>query len=155
MTCVSFCMTHDDPEIQSEVVVRECAMAVLPPRHRFAQRQEIALKELHAERFVSFGLTQSKLARFLRDCCIEAGFTPKIEQEVVEVQTLLCLVRQGLGVALVPSSSQQLTTGGVVFAVEWTTAGGVALCALPDRRYVAGATAVSRYRTPVRRNTLR
>jgi len=28
---------------------------------------------------------------------------------------LLCLVRQGLGVALVPSSAQQLTTGGVVF----------------------------------------
>ena len=110
-----FRLTHDDPEIQSEVVVRECAMAVLPPGHRFAQRQEIALQELHAERFVSFGLTQSKLARFLRDCCIEAGFTPKIEQEVVEVQTLLCLVRQGLGVALVPSSSQQLTTGGVVF----------------------------------------
>jgi len=83
--------------------------------HPFASRGEIALRELETERFLSFGLLQSQLARFLRDCCVEAGFTPRIEQEVVELHTLLCLVREGLGVALLPASAQQLSGGGVAF----------------------------------------
>jgi DNA-binding transcriptional LysR family regulator len=110
-----FRVSHDDPEIRSEVVVREQAVVALPVAHRFAARKQIALRELEAERFVSFGLQQSQLARFLQDCCVEAGFTPQIEQEVVEVHTLLCLVREAMGVGLLPSSSRQLSTGGVVF----------------------------------------
>jgi DNA-binding transcriptional LysR family regulator len=110
-----FRVSHEDPQIRSEVVMRESAVVALPLGHRLAAREEIALRELEAERFVSFGLRQSQLARFLQDCCVEAGFTPQIEQEVVEVHTLLCLVREGLGVALLPSSARQLTTGGVAF----------------------------------------
>lgn len=110
-----FRVSHEDPDIRSEVVMREEAVAALPATHRLAARKEIALRELETERFVSFGLQQSQLARFLQDCCVEAGFTPRIEQEVVEVHTLLCLVRENLGVALLPSSSRQLSTGGVAF----------------------------------------
>jgi DNA-binding transcriptional LysR family regulator len=110
-----FRVSHEDPEIVSEVVLREPAVVALPLSHPFASRGEIALRELETERFLSFGLLQSQLARFLRDCCVEAGFTPRIEQEVVELHTLLCLVREGLGVALLPASAQQLSGGGVAF----------------------------------------
>ena len=110
-----FRVSHEDPDIRSEVVMRESAVAALPVGHRLAARDEIALRELASERFVSFGLGQSQLARFLQACCVEAGFTPQIEQEVVEVHTLLCLVREEMGVALLPSSARQLSTGGVVF----------------------------------------
>jgi DNA-binding transcriptional LysR family regulator len=110
-----FRVSHEDPEIRSEVVMRESALVALPLSHPFAGREEIALRELETERFLSFGLLQSQLARFLRDCCVEAGFTPRIEQEVVELHTLLCLVREGLGIALLPSSAQQLSSGGVAF----------------------------------------
>ncbi|SMG50173.1 LysR substrate-binding domain-containing protein [Paraburkholderia susongensis] len=110
-----FRVAHEDPEVQSEAVLRESAVLALPLGHPLASRKEIVLRELAAERFVSFGLRQSQLASFLQDCCVEAGFTPKIEQEVVEVYTLLCLVREGLGVALLPSSARQLSTGGVAF----------------------------------------
>jgi DNA-binding transcriptional LysR family regulator len=110
-----FRVSHDDPDIRSEVVMRESAVVALPLEHPLAGREEIALRELETERFVSFGLRQSQLARFLQDCCVEAGFTPQIEQEVVEVHTLLCLVRECMGVALLPSSARQLSTGGVVF----------------------------------------
>jgi DNA-binding transcriptional LysR family regulator len=110
-----FRVSHEDPEIISEVVLREPAVVALPLSHAFASRGEIALRELEAERFLSFGLLQSQLARFLRDCCVEAGFTPRIEQEVVELHTLLCLVREGLGVALLPASAKQLSGGGVAF----------------------------------------
>jgi len=110
-----FRVMHDDPDIVSEVVMRETVVAALPLGHRLAARDAINLRELETERFVSFGLRQSQLARYLQDCCVEAGFTPQIDQEVVEVHTLLCLVREGLGVALLPSSACQLATGGVVF----------------------------------------
>jgi DNA-binding transcriptional LysR family regulator len=110
-----FRVSHEDPDIRSEVVMHEEAVVALAATHRLAARKEIALRELAEERIVSFGLQTSQLARFLRDCCVEAGFTPRIEQEVVEVHTLLCLVRENLGVALLPSSSRQLSTGGVAF----------------------------------------
>jgi len=110
-----FRVMHDDPDIVSEVILRESVVAALPLGHRLAGHDAINLRELEAERFVSFGLRQSQLARYLQDCCVEAGFTPQIDQEVVEVHTLLCLVREGLGVALLPSSASQLATGGVVF----------------------------------------
>ncbi|WP_028223981.1 LysR substrate-binding domain-containing protein [Paraburkholderia ferrariae] len=110
-----FRIAQEDAAIRSEVVVRETAVVALPPDHPLAAREEIALRELAAERFISFGLRQSQLARFFQDCCVEARFTPNIEYEVVEVHTLLSLVRVGLGVALLPDSSRQICTGGVVF----------------------------------------
>ncbi|WP_118184522.1 LysR substrate-binding domain-containing protein [Paraburkholderia phosphatilytica] len=110
-----FRVMHEDPEIRSEVVMREPAVAVLPDAHPLAAQPQLALCELAGERFISFGRQQSQLARYLHDCCVEAGFTPDIEQEVVEVHTLLCLVREGLGVALLPASARQLATGGVAF----------------------------------------
>jgi len=110
-----FRLFQDDPAIRSEVVVRETAVAALPLDHRLASREAIALGELANERFVSFGLRHSQLARFLQQCCVDARFTPRIEHEVVEVHTLLSLVREGLGVALLPASARQISTGGVSF----------------------------------------
>ncbi|MDN8002175.1 LysR substrate-binding domain-containing protein [Burkholderia multivorans] len=110
-----FRLFQDDPAIRSEVVVRETAVAALPLDHRLASREAIALGELANERFVSFWLRHSQLARFLQQCCVDARFTPRIEHEVVEVHTLLSLVREGLGVALLPASARQISTGGVSF----------------------------------------
>lgn len=110
-----FRLYQDDPEIRSEAIGRDTAIAALPADHPLAAREAIALSELADERFVSFGLRQSQLARFLQDACVKARFTPHIEYEVVEVHTLLSLVREGLGVALLPSSARQISTGGVAF----------------------------------------
>ncbi|MDR3100244.1 MAG: LysR family transcriptional regulator [Paraburkholderia sp.] len=110
-----FRLYQDDPTIRCEAVWRDTAMAALPAGHRLAAREEIALSELADERFISVGLRQSQLARFLQDACVKARFTPHIEYEVVEVHTLLSLVREGLGVALLPASAQQISTGGVAF----------------------------------------
>lgn len=110
-----FRFMHDDPEIGREVVMHEPAVAVLAQAHPLAARPQLALRELAGERFISFGREESQLARYLHECCVEAGFTPDIAQEVVEVHTLLCLVRERLGVALLPASACQLATGGVAF----------------------------------------
>jgi DNA-binding transcriptional LysR family regulator len=50
-----FRVSHEDPDVRSEVVMRESAVAALPVGHRLAAREEIALRELETEHFVSFG----------------------------------------------------------------------------------------------------
>ncbi len=62
-----------------------------------------------------FGLHQSRFADFLYQCCVKAGFMPRIRQQVVEVQSLLSLVGANIGVALLPASMRQLAQPEVVF----------------------------------------
>lgn len=47
--------------------------------------------------------------------CREAGFSPRIVQEVVEIDATLGLAAAGLGVALLPASSRSLRREGVRF----------------------------------------
>lgn len=110
-----FRMSHDDPNLCNEVLLYEPIMAVLPETHRLASQDELALADLAGDPFVSFGLGQSRFADFLYQCCVQAGFTPRIRQQVIEVQTLLSLVRADFGVALLPASIAHIAPAGVVF----------------------------------------
>jgi DNA-binding transcriptional LysR family regulator len=47
--------------------------------------------------------------------CRRAGFIPRIEQEAVQMQTIISLVSAGLGVALIPASMRNLGRSGVVY----------------------------------------
>ena len=49
------------------------------------------------------------------NACQLRGFTPRITQEAVQVQTLLSLVESGLGVALVPAGSRRHPGPNVVY----------------------------------------
>ena len=90
-------------------------MIALPRRHPLAARDRLALAELRDQPFVMFGLQQSRFADYLYQCCIRAGFTPQIRQQVVEVQSLLSLVGANMGVALLPASMQGLGWANVAF----------------------------------------
>jgi len=103
------------PELTSEPLSSEAIAIVLPQQHRLARRARVALKDLADERFISFKLDQSRFAAYLYQSCIEAGFTPHIYQQVVEVQTLLGLVRAGLGIGLLPASTGRFGHAGVVY----------------------------------------
>lgn len=61
-----------------------------------------------------FGL-QRCFADYLYQCCLQAGFTPQIRQQVVEVQSLLSLVGANMGVALLPASMRETAWANVVF----------------------------------------
>jgi DNA-binding transcriptional LysR family regulator len=108
-------MGPNDPELTSEPLSSEAIAVVLPQQHRLAKRARVALKDLADERFISFKLDQSRFAASLYQSCIEAGFTPNVYQQVVEVQTLLSLVRAGLGIGLLPASTGQFGHAGVVY----------------------------------------
>jgi DNA-binding transcriptional LysR family regulator len=47
--------------------------------------------------------------------CQQAGFIPRVQQEAVQVQTVVSLVESGLGVALVPSVATRHAMPRVVF----------------------------------------
>ena len=47
--------------------------------------------------------------------CQRAGFSPRIEQEAIQMQTIVSLVAAGMGVALVPASLRHLRRTGVAY----------------------------------------
>jgi DNA-binding transcriptional LysR family regulator len=99
------------------VVQRERFVAALPARHRLARRRgRVAMRELAVEAFV---MAPRDIAPGLHDIVAQlaarAGFSPRIAQEAIQMQTVVSLVSSGLGVAVVPSSVAQLGRRGVVY----------------------------------------
>jgi len=47
--------------------------------------------------------------------CRDAGFTPRIEQEAIQMPTIVSLVAAGMGVSLVPASLRHMRRTGVVY----------------------------------------
>jgi DNA-binding transcriptional LysR family regulator len=105
----------DDPDLVAELAWPERVGVALPERHPLAARQRFPLSSLRDENLVFLRLEDSRFARYLRDCCIEAGFLPRISQQVVEAYSLTSLVAAGLGAALVPESVTALSRPGVIY----------------------------------------
>ncbi|MBB3217270.1 DNA-binding transcriptional LysR family regulator [Ochrobactrum sp. RC6B] len=95
--------------------MQEALMVAMPRSHPLASQNSVSLIQLKDHPFIMFGLQQSRFADFLYQCCVKAGFTPRIRQQVVEVQSLLSLVGANIGVALLPASMRQLAQPDVVF----------------------------------------
>jgi DNA-binding transcriptional LysR family regulator len=104
------------PGLDRRTVVREPLCLVLPKTHRLAQRRRVLLAELAGEPFVA---ADAAVAASLRDAvlaqCARAGFAPAIAMEVQLQQTILSLVGEGVGVALVPASMAKVRLEAVVF----------------------------------------
>lgn len=66
-----------------------------------------------------------KIAPALHDtilaCFRDAGLTPRISQEAIQMQTIIALVSANLGMALVPASMSKLKRDGVVYLPLTTT----------------------------------
>jgi DNA-binding transcriptional LysR family regulator len=105
----------DDAALGYAPVFRDTLVAALPAARR-EKRGRIPLKSLAQEPFILF---PRKVGPGLYDLivgfCQRAGFSPKIEQEAIQMQTIVSLVAAGMGVALVPASLQQLRRTGVVY----------------------------------------
>jgi DNA-binding transcriptional LysR family regulator len=90
-------------------VFREPLIAAVAANHPRAARRRTPLRALAAEPFIQF---PRELAPGLYDlaiaACRRAGFTPRLAQEAIQMQTILGLVAAGLGVALVPRCMSKL-----------------------------------------------
>jgi len=102
--------------VHVEAVLRESLIAALPESHPLAAIPTLHLAQLACEAFIGFPpLPKPSYADIIRAACEEAGFAPRIAQEVREMQTAISLVAAGIGIALVPESVQNLRRSGVTY----------------------------------------
>lgn len=105
-----------DAELAAEVLLQEPLRVALPAGHRLTALRRIGAARLRDEPFVMF---QRAPGLVLHDLvlgfCLQQGFTPRVAQEASQSHAVVGLVSAGIGVALVPSSTQEIRLRGVEF----------------------------------------
>lgn len=93
---------QDNTDLDSLKIQTEGLGLVVPKDHPYAQRKSVVLAELIAEKWVVIPhSTVSPGYGPLYTICQQAGFEPRIVQEVNSITTLLNLVSVGVGIGLV------------------------------------------------------
>ncbi len=99
----------------------ESLVLALPQAHPQAHPQAklatpVALARFSNEAFISFPRHAAPgLHDAVTGACSEAGFSQRVVQEAIQMQTIISLVSAGMGVALVPESLMSLRRPGVVY----------------------------------------
>jgi DNA-binding transcriptional LysR family regulator len=106
----------EDSAFQLATIFQEPLVVALPEAHPLAAATEISPQDLTPESFIIFPRT---LAPGLYDqiisLCQQAGFSPTVVQEAIQMQTIISLVAAEMGVAIVPLSLQNLQRTGVIY----------------------------------------
>ena len=99
-----------------ECVAHHAVVAVLPARHQLAKNININLADLKTLFFVAMSEQKHPGSReWLCSLCKEAGFIPRILQEVDLESGIMTFVAEGLGVTLAREQIKNLPHPGVVF----------------------------------------
>jgi DNA-binding transcriptional LysR family regulator len=121
-------------------------VAALPIDHPLSRRRRLALSDLANESFILYSAANAPSLRAqVMLACQAAGFSPRVTQEAVQVQTLVSLVESGIGVALVPAASGLGSTKRVAFrdlSADASLAVAIAVATPPDIE----SSAASRFR---------
>jgi DNA-binding transcriptional LysR family regulator len=102
------------PDIQSVPLYEDELVLVANPGHVFAERGQIAVEEMSGEQLILFDRTSSYhdlTSAFFR----EAGVVPRGVMELDNIDATKKMVRQGLGVALLPHTAvtEELAAGSL------------------------------------------
>lgn len=105
-----------DEDLSTEAVTTESLVVAVAQTHRFVDQSDLSLTHLAEEAFILYPREpKPSYADTVIRLCEAAGFTPRIAQETLQMQTALSLVSAGLGLTLVPASVQNLRRNGVVY----------------------------------------
>ena len=105
----------DPSRVRTRLIGREPLGVVLPIDHPLAARSAIDLADLADEQFISLPLAAgSSLAQLTAQACIDAGFRPRIVQEITDPFMILTLVSAGVGIALMTSDAVQIMPSAAV-----------------------------------------
>jgi DNA-binding transcriptional LysR family regulator len=94
----------EQARVHTDPLYTEPFVAVLPPGHRLAGRDEIAVPDLADEPWIGT-LPGNPCRDVVIECCAHAGFTPRIEHASDDFTAEAALVAAGLGVALIPRTA--------------------------------------------------
>jgi DNA-binding transcriptional LysR family regulator len=81
---------------------------VLPASHRLARSKRVAIEDLEPETFVSFP-PESRSRQIADRAAAQSGFGFRYAMTVNRLPTLLALVRNGIGIAILPASESRWT----------------------------------------------
>lgn len=113
------------PELDRRLYRSESLVCCLPATHPQAGRRQVDLRQLRDETFVSFARHVSPdYYERIHALCTDAGFMPEVVHEARQWMSVLLMVSQGMGVALVPQVMRHAGIEGVVLR---PVAGGTAL----------------------------
>ena len=99
-----------------ERVARHNVVVVLPARHSLAKKRRIKITDLKPLFFVAMSEQTHPGSRdWLAGLCQQAGFTPRILQDVDLESGIMTFVAEGLGVTLAREQIKDLPHPGVVF----------------------------------------
>ena len=106
----------NDDTLVLETLIKEPIVLALPENHPLSRQSSLTVEALAHEHFILF---PRHLGPGLYDqiigLCQQAGFSPQVTQEAIQMQTILGLVATGLGIALIPASAQHLRCTGVIY----------------------------------------
>jgi DNA-binding transcriptional LysR family regulator len=104
------------PRVRSRLIAREPLGAALPIDHPRAGDAAVDLIDLADDDFIT---TPAASGSGLREAgvraCIDAGFRPRVVQEITDPFMILTLVAAGVGVALISDGVAQIMPSGSVF----------------------------------------
>lgn len=104
--------------VSANVLIESRLIAALPAAHplALANTEPLTLAALANEAWVLFpsGEGPGLYGTILRSCA-EAGFSPRVGQRAVQMETIIGLVAAGLGVSVVPKLFRSFPRDGVVY----------------------------------------
>ncbi|WP_349295307.1 LysR substrate-binding domain-containing protein (plasmid) [Thioclava sp. 'Guangxiensis'] len=101
-------------ELNAQLAVSEPFVLALPAGHRLLTRDEITLFDLDSTDFIAYSSERGGALRKIQDALFaNEGISPRIRFELSQTHSILHFVNRGLGIALVPRSSMQLSLDGL------------------------------------------
>lgn len=105
-----------EPGLRVECFLPESLVLALPETHRLSAQTQVSLCDLADESFILFPAKMGPVFyEQIIHLCQQAGFRPKVEQEAVQMHTIIGLVAAGLGIAIIPASLQNFHRSGVIY----------------------------------------
>lgn len=109
-------LISDDPGLVVETLFDEDLLIALPSNHPLGKQKTLSVESLAREPFVMFSReVGSGLYDEIIAACRRGGFSPRIEQEALQVTSIVNLVAAGMGVSMVPASMRQINSSGVIY----------------------------------------
>jgi len=106
----------EDDTLSLATIFKESLVVALPEIHPLSRQPQVPLKALINEFFILFPRPLGpKLYDQIVGLCQQAGFSPNVVQEAIQMQTIVSLVAAEIGIALVPASVQNLQRRGVIY----------------------------------------
>jgi DNA-binding transcriptional LysR family regulator len=104
------------PDLRLHTVSHDELCVALPGTHPLASRPRVTLADLADEPFVLYGRESGPAVHdTIVGFCRAAGFSPRIVQEAVDVQTIVALVASNLGVSLLIAPTPHTDEAAVVY----------------------------------------